>query len=172
MTTTAPTPSIDNMSDDDDMLLLAASQIDMTEAVTSTQASQPTARHTSQPPRSQPPTSQPPTRLQPPTRAPATHIRSPPVGVVQPLRTIAPSNSSSSGPANKKSMKSQSSITSFMVSKSNSSTTTTDTFSSTPSFSLLDSDDEFLSDLPLPPSIPPPSQTVPALASFHPTTFP
>merc|ERR1719186_1551224 len=115
MTTTAPTPSIDNMSDDDDMLLLAASQIDMTEAVTSTQASQPTARHTSQPPRSQPP-----------TRAPATHIRSPPVGVVQPLRTIAPSNSNSSGPANKKSMKSQSSITSFMVSKSNSSITTTD----------------------------------------------
>merc|ERR1719186_2245115 len=123
MTTTAPTPSIDNMSDDDDMLLLAASQIDMTEAVTSTQASQPTARHTSQPPRSQPAT------RQPPTRAPATHIRSPPVGVVQPLRTIAPSNSSSSGPANKKSMKSQSSITSFKVSKSNSSITTTDTFS-------------------------------------------
>lgn len=172
--TTHPTPSMDNMSDDDDMLLLAASQVDMSEAVTSTQASQARTRS---------PPSQPPPRVmpsqsgsrvlpsQPAVRPPPSQAypnRSPPVGVVQPLRTIKPSNisqtlsSSRSGEPASKKMKAQSSITSFMVSKTsnNSSFTTTDT-TSTPSFSLLDSDDEFLSDLPLPPSPPPSTQNVP-----------
>eukprot|EP00092_Neocalanus_flemingeri_P015996 GFUD01017314.1.p1 GENE.GFUD01017314.1~~GFUD01017314.1.p1 ORF type:complete len:578 (-),score=233.17 GFUD01017314.1:12-1745(-) len=172
---TVPTPSMDSMSDDDDMMLLAASQLDMAEAVTSTQVSQPTATpHSSQPVARthqqfsapvRPPPSHP---VRPPPSHPQ-HNRSAPVGVVQPLRTIAPSNLATHQPACRSAgteankMKSQSSITSFMVSKSSSSSlsTTTDQSSSTPSFSLLDSDDEFLSDLPLPPSLPPQSQTVP-----------
>jgi len=167
--TTHTTPSMDDMSDDDDMLLLAASQVDMSEAVTSTQA------------RTRSPPMQPPPRVlpshsvsrappsQPAPRPPPSQAypnRSPPVGVVQPLRTIKPSNTShtlsrSSEPASKK-MKAQSSITSFMVNKTtNSSSITTSDTTSTPSFSLLDSDDEFLSDLPLPPSPPPSTQNVP-----------
>ena len=175
--TTFTTPSMDDMSDDDDMLLLAASQVDMSEAVTSTQTSQARIRS---------PPSQQPLRVFPSQTAPRTSpsqpaprpppsqtypTRSPPVGVVQPLRTIKPSNTSqalsssrSSEPASKK-MKAQSSITSFMVNKtinsSNSITTTTTDTTSTPSFSLLDSDDEFLSDLPLPPSPLPTTLNVP-----------
>eukprot|EP00092_Neocalanus_flemingeri_P023050 GFUD01024984.1.p1 GENE.GFUD01024984.1~~GFUD01024984.1.p1 ORF type:complete len:575 (-),score=229.89 GFUD01024984.1:71-1795(-) len=167
-----PTPSLDSMSDDDDIMLLAASQLDMTEAVTSTQVSQPTARllpsqsavqthstHHQQSSALRPPPSH-------PVRPPPSHTRSPPVGVVQPLRTLAPSNQPRPRPAgpDAKKMKSQSSITSFMVSKSSysSMSTSTDQSSSTPSFSLLDSDDEFMSDLPLSTTtLPPQSQTVP-----------
>jgi len=161
-----PTPSYDNMSDDDDMLLLAASQVDMSEAVTSTQSSQPVVRKLPTHPAASHTHSQ---QVARPLPKQVVHTKPPPVGVVQPLRTIAPTNinpslatSRSSEPASKK-MRAQSSITSFMVSKSNASNSfpSTHTADSTPSFSLLDSDDEFLSDLPLPPSNPPTKQEIP-----------
>merc|ERR1719233_1351179 len=87
-----------------------------------------------------------------------------PVGVVQPLRTIAPSNinhtTSTSGQQGVSKMKTQSSISSYMVTKkpSHQPSNTADTV---PSFSLLDSDDEFLSDLPLPASLAPAVKEVP-----------
>eukprot|EP00092_Neocalanus_flemingeri_P039657 GFUD01043189.1.p1 GENE.GFUD01043189.1~~GFUD01043189.1.p1 ORF type:complete len:576 (-),score=226.10 GFUD01043189.1:202-1929(-) len=169
-----PTPSMDSMSDDDDIMLLAASQLDMTEAVTSTQASQPTARLLPSQPAVQTHSShhQQSSALRPTpshaVRPHPSHTRSPPVGVVQPLRTLAPSNQPRPRPRpagpDAKEMKSQSSMTSFMVSKSSNSSisTSTDQSSSTPSFSLLDSDDEFMSDLPLSTTtLPAQSQTVP-----------
>jgi len=164
----------DNMSDDDDMFLLAASQVDMSEAITSTQAVQrQPVTNSSQAVTRQPVTnsSQAVTKQQPsqqferyPNHQAQNKPPPVPVGVVQPLRTIAPSNinhtTSTSGQQGVSKMKTQSSISSYMVTKkpSHQSSNTADTV---PSFSLLDSDDEFLSDLPLPASLPPTAKEVP-----------
>jgi len=181
------TPFDDNMSDDDDMFLLAASQVDMSEAITSTQAvtrqpvtlsSQPVTRQpatfSSQAASRQPVTTGSQALIRKPLsqqseRHPINQVQSKPppvpVGVVQPLRTIAPSNinhtSSTSGQQGVSKMKTQSSISSYMVTKNPSNNQSSNTPDTVPSFSLLDSDDEFLSDLPLPASLPPTVKEVP-----------
>jgi len=171
----APAPPSDSMSDDDDdLFLLAASQVEMSEAVTSTQRSQAAPPSSNQ--HSQKYYSNQQTQgslsnqyiQRPPSNQLAQRSSNqsvpPPVGVVQPLRTIAPSNTSqtqtSRQPGAK--MKAQSSISSYLVPKTiAASTSTPATMESTPSFSLLDSDDEFLSDLALPPSPSPSVKDVP-----------
>lgn len=168
-----PSPSMDDMSDDDDMLLLVASQVDMAEAVTSTQTNQivsktPNNRGSVLP--SRPDHYQPmlPARVE--SQQQLATRKTPPVGVVQPLRTIA-SNLSQTNPSSGDgdTKRAQSSITSFMVPKSSSATpslsvpvssSTVTTLDTTPSFSLFDSDDEFMSDVPMDPT-PTPVQTVP-----------
>ena len=171
------TPFDDNMSDDDDMFLLAASQIDMTEAVTSTQtlSRQPVTTTSNQVVSRQPVTThnqavsrQPPSQQVKGYSNNQVQSKPPPVpvGVVQPLRTIAPSNinhtTSTSGQQGTIKMRTQSSISSYLVTKTAShqpsSTIPADTV---PSFSLLDSDDEFLSDLPLPDALTPTVKEVP-----------
>jgi len=161
------TPS-DMSDDDDDMLLLAASQIDYSEAETNIQASV-----------SRPSSNQNNDSLM---YTKSNHKKSTPVGVVQPLRTIEPSNTpqapTSHSDSISKKMKAQSSITSFMVTKPDVisegfSNTNSNALNSnkkmrsdpTPSFSLLDSDDEFLSDLPMP--VPQPAVPVVADEPFQ-----
>jgi len=162
----------DSMSDDDDMFLLAASQVDMSDAITSTQTeTRPSdTKRISKPPVSSTVKKEPPSQH---IQRSHQQVQSkyPPVGVVQPLRTITPSNTnqssttSNSGKPGIKKMKAQSSISSYLVSKASNISPDSNPISfgpvdSIPSFSLLDSDDEFLSDLPLPPS-PPSAKVVP-----------
>ena len=113
--------------DDDDMFLLAASQMDdnLEQQVVSASTSSVWDRSQGS-------------------------LGRPPVGVVQPLRTITNSSSvgQSSQPAgNTRKITTQSSISSFMTSKPSEPTaTSSSTNTNTATFSLLDSDDELLAD--------------------------
>ena len=142
-------PSVDNNvddvagilddDDDDEMLLLAASQVEQSQPIVERQRnSSENFGHRKDPIRNS----------------------GPPIGIVQPLRTIEPSNSAKPSEnvtkgRDDKRMKAQSSITSFMSSKPSqtapvqTSVKPNQDTSSNPSFALLDSDDEFLSEVPL-----------------------
>ena len=117
--------------DDDDMLLLAASQM---EDNLEPQATSQSAASTS---------SGFPERTR--EEAGAGFQTFPPEGVIQPLRTITNTgvSQSSQQQANTRKMIAQSSITSFMSSKA---PVPAEASSSTATFSLIDSDDEFLAD--------------------------
>ena len=117
--------------DDDDMMLLAASQMD--DNLEQQAASQVSASSAS--------TSSVWDRTQARQGGSSSGVSGPPVGVVQPLRTIT--NSSSVSQSRK--MIAQSSITSFMTNKT-SEPVATSSSSNAVTFSLLDSDDEFLAD--------------------------
>ena len=155
-----PSNEIDDIPDDDDeMLLMAASQVE------NTQEDEPLVpRVTASPPRVSSSWS----------RGGHGATAGPPVGVVQPLRTIQPCNDTggdrlknptniSSDKSNKSSKTiAQSSIISFMKTKDPAETDArkqSQATSSIPTFSLLDSDEEFESDMPLEPS---PKKTKPS----------
>ena len=122
--------------DDDDMLLLAASQMEMEDSLEQEATSQAASTSSGWD--------------QSRAQNGASSEVFPPVGVVQPLRTITNTSSvsqSSYQQANTRKMTAQSSITSFMSSKPTvpaeaSSSTNTDMAT----FSLMDSDDEFFAD--------------------------
>ena len=151
-----PRNEIDDIPDDDDeMLLMAASQVE------NTQEDEPLVpRVTASPP-----------RVSSSWSRGQGAAAGPPVGVVQPLRTIQPSNDTGGdrlkNPTNDKSNKSskiiaQSSITSFMKTKDPTETSAkkpSQATSSIPTFSLLDSDEEFESDMLFEPS---PKKTKPS----------
>jgi len=126
--------------DDDDMLLLAASQIDMSSGsrMLDNEETSDTRRSSS--------------IKELPKSSSATANKSAPIGVVQPLRPIQSSNKSNSPQKVSKNNTAQTSITSYMTQKiSNAENNIPNDNETIPSFALLDSDDEFLSELPLSP---------------------